>query len=515
MAEEALNGAERLLGERALARHGGRTALLCGEEAITYEELARRMRAASAAFRASGVAAGERVLLLMRDTPQFAATWLGAVHAGAVPVAVNNRLPEADYRHILSDSRARLVVVEDVFAHARPDLTEELVASKRLALAGAHSPGEVSWDKRCAAADGASAAASAATESTPAFALYSSGTTGRPKGILHAHRVFAHVGAAFRAIGIGEGERVFATSKFFFAYGLEHGLLAPLASGGTAVLFPDWPDAPAVIATLERHRPAALFSVPTTYRRLLAEPAAARGSLATVRRFVAAGERLSPQLVEQWQRATSRELLNLYGMSETFCACMMTAPGESDGLRTGKPFPGVELRIEPLATDKTGGAAGVLWVRHPAQAIGYMNRPDEQAAQFRDGWFCSRDLFLRDAEGFCVHLGRSDELLKVAGQWVQPGELEEIAAAERSISEAACVPVEDADGRVRLALFITPRSDAAAAERDAAAACERLLPRHKRPKWIRAVLELPRTATGKVQRFKLREILEHELRDGG
>ena len=512
MAEESLNGAERLLGEPALARYGGRTALLCGEEALTYEELARRMRAASAAFRISGIAPCERVLLLMRDTPQFAATWLGAVHAGAVPVALNNRLPEADYRHILSDSAAALVIVEDVFAQARPDLTAELARAKRLAIAGQCPAGVPSWDARCADAAAANPQASRPMANSPAFALYSSGTTGRPKGILHAHRVFAHVGAAFRTIGIGEGDRVFGTSKFFFAYGLEHGLLAPLAIGGTAILFPDWPDAAAVIGTCERHRPAALFSVPTTYRRLLAEPAAALSRLEAVRRFVAAGERLSPQLVQQWRRATGKELLNLYGMSETFCACMMTPPGESDGMRTGKPFPGVELRLEAPASEETASAAGVLWVRHPAQALGYIHRAEEQAAQFEDGWFCSRDLFRRDEEGSYVHLGRSDELLKVAGQWVQPGELEEIAAGEGSVAEAVCVPVEDADGRVRLALFVTPRSDAATAEREAAAACERVLPRHKRPKWIRAVGELPRTATGKVQRFKLREILERELR---
>jgi benzoate-CoA ligase len=511
-----LNGAERLLGERALARYGAHTALLCGEETLTYGELANRLRAASAALRAAGIAPGDRVLLLMRDTPQFAATWLGAVHAGAVPVALNNRLPERDYRHILSDSDARLVIVEDVFMAARPDLGGELAAAKRLAIAGERpAAGAPSWDAQCAAASVASATPCAVDASTAAFALYSSGTTGRPKGILHGHRVFAQLGAAFRTIGVGEGDRVFGTSKFFFAYGLEHGLLAPLAVGGTAILFPDWPDAAAVVATLERHRPAALFSVPTTYRRLLAEPAA-RAALGTVQRLVAAGERLSPQLVEHGRRATGREILNLYGMSETFCACMMTAPGESDGLRTGKPFPGVELRLEPPTVDETVSGTGVLWVRHPAQALGYVNRPEEQEAQFRDGWFCSRDLFCRDGQGFYVHLGRSDELVKVAGQWVQPGELEEVAAGEPSVVEAACVPVEDADGRVRLALFVTARGDdAQAAERDAAAACERLLPRHKRPRWIRAVAELPRTATGKVQRFRLREILERELRGGG
>jgi benzoate-CoA ligase len=512
MAEEACNGAQLLLGEPALARHGARIALLCGEEEVSYAELAARMRAASAALRALGVSPGERVLLLMRDTPLFAAAWLGAVHAGAVAIALNNRLAEADYRHILADSAARLVIVEDVFAHARADLTEELARAGRIAVAGECPRGVPSWDALCEERRTVQVAAHAAAADSPAFALYSSGTTGRPKGIVHGHRVFRHVGAAFRTIGVGEGERVFATSKFFFAYGMEHGLLAPLAAGATAVLFPDWPDAAAVVAAVKRHRPAALFSVPTTYRRLLAEPADRLSVLAQVRRFVAAGERLSPQLVEQWRRATGGELLNLYGMSETFCACMMTAPGCSDGLRTGKPFAGVELRLVPPENEETVGGTGILWVRHPAQALGYINRPEEGAAQFDDGWFCSRDLFRRDSAGFYVHQGRSDELLKVAGQWVQPGEVEEAAAGAGSVGEAACVPVEDADGMVRLALFVTARSEALAAERDATAACERLLPRHKRPKWVRAVAELPRTATGKVQRFKLREILELELR---
>jgi benzoate-CoA ligase len=512
MAEEVLNGAERLLGDRALERHGARVALECGAQSLTYAELAVQTRAASAALRSLGVVPGEHVLLLMRDTPQFAAAWLGAVRLGAVAIALNNRLPEADYRHVLEDSEARLVLVEDVFAEARRDLTEELARENRIAIAGTCPSHVPSWDALCREHRAAMNPPYAARAETPAFALYSSGTTGRPKGIVHGHGVFAHVGAAFRTLGLTQADRVFSTSKFFFAYGLEHGLLAPLAFGATAVLSPDWPDTDAVLSIVERHRASALFSVPTTYRRLLAEPRERLAPLAGVRRFVAAGERLTPLLVEQWHRATGGELLNLYGMSETFCACMMTAPGESDGLRTGKPFPGVALRLVPPNEDETVAGTGVLWVRHPAQARAYVNRPAETAAQFQDGWFCSRDLFRRDGAGFYVHEGRSDELLKVAGQWVQPNELEEIAARVGSVAEAACVPVEDADGMLRLALFVTARSEGAAAEKDAAAACERLLPRHKRPKWVRAVGELPRTATGKVQRYKLREILERELR---
>ncbi|HYX63463.1 MAG TPA: hypothetical protein VE935_04505, partial [Burkholderiales bacterium] len=176
-----------------------------------------------------------------------------------------------------------------------------------------------------------------------------------------------------------------------------------------------------------------------------------------------------------------------------------------------KPFPGVELRLAPPGQEEAVDGTGILWLRHPAQARAYLNRPQESAEQFQEGWFCSRDLFRRDAGGFYIHQGRSDELLKVAGQWVQPGELEEVAAREASVGEAACVPVEDADGMLRLALFVTARREAPAAQRDAADACERTLPRHKRPKWVRVVAELPRTATGKVQRYKLREILEREL----
>ena len=215
--------------------------------------------------------------------------------------------------------------------------------------------------------------------------------------------------------------------------------------------------------------------------------------------------------MRDWQRATGGELLSLYGMSETFCACMMTPPGTSDGVRTGKPFPGVQTRLVAPQDDETASGTAVLWVRHPAQAVAYANLPRETEEHFRDGWFCTRDLFRRDAQGFYVHQGRSDELLKVAGQWVQPSELEEVAASQESVAEAACVPVQDADGLMRLALFVTARHEAATAERDATAACERMLPRHKRPKWVRAVAELPRTATGKLQRYKLRQVLELEL----
>jgi acyl-coenzyme A synthetase/AMP-(fatty) acid ligase len=502
-----LNAAENLLGPAALARHGTRIALAAESGDVTFARLAQEAGRASAAAIALGVRPGDRVLLLMRDTPECAAAWLGVVRAGGVAVALNTKLAEAEYRHILADTAARLVIIEDVFADARPDLTSELAREGRIAIVGEAPQSLPRWRDALEAAT--VAPAFHAEEGAPAFMLYSSGTTGAAKGIVHTHASIGHAGAAFRSFDLREGDTVFTTSKFFFAYGLEHGLLAPLALGVTAVLSAEWPSAESILAQAARRPLAALFSVPTLYRRLLAEGAGRLAPLRSVRRFVSAGEHPSTQLAQQWRIATGGELLNLYGMSETFCACMVTPPGTADGARTGVPLDGVEVRLGE--NGEAGATPAMLWVRHPAQARGYANRPQETAAQFRDGWFCTRDLFTRDATGSYVYQGRADDLVKIAGQWVRPTELEDAVAALGAIDEAACVVVPDADGLDRLALFVAAKVDAQEALEAAAAACERALPRHKRPKWLRAVDQLPRTATGKVQRFKLRELLEAEL----
>jgi len=487
-----MNAAEFLLGQAALARHADRTALVCGEHSLTYGALAAEVARASNALRSLGVAPGDRILLLLRDSPEFAGAWLGAVHAGAVAIGLNTKLKEVDYRSMVEDSAARLVIADDALAPAMGTLAGELAQSRRLVSAR-------SWAEHIAQAS-PQAQSHPARDEDPAFWLFSSGTTGRPKAIVHTHRGVRPSGQAQREVfGLGAGDRIFTTSKLFFAYSLENGLLGPLALGATAILHPDWADVQAVRAILERHRPTAIFSVPTFYRNLLGLTADQLLPFGEVRHYVAAGERLPAALFAAWRAATGREIHSLYGMSETYCAAIVA----------GKPLSGVETRL--LDTEGREVAAhqtGELWIRHPALSPGYANRPEATREQFRDGWFCTRDLFVRDERGFYSHQGRSDELMKVAGQWVQPGELEEAVSALEAIAEAACVAATDADGFERLALFVAARgADADAAVAAAERACAEKLPRHKRPKWVLPVEALPRTATGKVQRFKLRELV--------
>jgi benzoate-CoA ligase len=500
-----MNAADHLLGEDALARHGARAALVCAERTLTYRELATEMARAANALRVLGVQPGDRVLLLLRDTPEFAAAWLGAVHAGAVAVALNGKLAEADYRHMAADSRARLLIADEGLLPVLGPLAAQLEREHRLIRSA-------DWLAQAARAAPRAEACEVRAED-PAFWLFSSGTTGRPKGIVHGHKSVLAAGQAQREVlGLGPGDRVFATSKLFFAYALETGMLGPLALGATTILHPDWADVEQIRTIVERHKPTAMFSVPTLYRRLLGLQPEQLAPFRDVRQFVSAGERLPQPVYEGWRVATGREILSIYGMSETFCVIMMTPPGSAGALRSGKPLAGVQVRL--LADDArevANGNPGVLWVRHPALSSGYVNRPEATREQFCDGWFCTRDVFVRDAQGYYSHQGRSDELLKVAGQWVRPGELEEAVLGLSSVAEAACVAVPDGDGFERLALFVAARGvDAQTALAAAAAACEEKLPRHKRPKWIVPVAELPRTATGKVQRFKLRELLAQE-----
>jgi benzoate-CoA ligase len=500
-----LNASDAILARVREPARRDRAAILHADGTVTCGELGDAVSRAANALGALGLRRGERVCLLMNDSPRFCAAFLGALKAGAVAVALNTRLPPAELAYIVGDCEARLAIADPEY----------------LAAAGAAVRGTASrLVPATAASDSLAAAVAAArpdhrTAATgaddPAFWLYSSGTTGKPKAIIHSQASCAHAGKLLReVVGAGADTVVLATSKLFFAYALDNGFTGPLACGGSIVIDDTWPTPEAIAASVARHRPNVFFTVPTVMRRLLALPPEQLAAFAPIQLVFTAGERLPEAVAARWRAAVGSTVLEAYGMSETFCNAFANFPGRHRTGSCGVPLDGVEARLaDERGREVADDAPGVLWVRHPSLALGYKSAAVTTQA-FRDGWFCTGDLFSRDADGFWSHHGRADELCKIAGQWVKPVELEEAVLADPGIREAACVVVPDADGFDRLALFLVGAGEGAAE-----IAAERLeeLPRHARPKWVRVVPELPRTATGKVQRFRLREQLVAELRD--
>ena len=369
------------------------------------------------------------------------------------------------------------------------------------------SNGEGETFSRHVAACAPEFAAAPTSRDEPAFWLFSSGTTGRPKAIIHSHGNCAQGGKLLReVIRADEHAVVLGTSKFFFTYSLDNAFLGPISIGATTIVIESWPEPEQVVEQIARHRPSVVFSVPTFYRRLLGLGAERLSPLKNVALFYTAGERLPDAIAMAWREAVGTDIHSCYGMSESFVNTLGCFPGKQPLGATGMPLGGVQARLLDSDGCEVGtGEPGVMWIQHPSLALGYLD-PEATARVFREGWFCTGDLFVRDADGCYYHQGRADELMRVAGQWVKPAEVEEAVLADQRLREAACVVVPDRDGFDRLALFVVavrPGEGRAIAER----CCEQSLPQYSRPKWIREVGELPRTPTGKVQRFRLRELL--------
>ncbi len=499
------------LDESALITYGADAGAGTEPAVFTHAALRRLIAQAAGVIDAAGVGKGDRVAIVMNDGEHWCAAFLGAMKLGAVPMAINTRLSSAHYAFIATDSAATLWLVEDTLV--------DLVGAAP-AAAGARRLLCSEFAQACTSAPEREASVPCLSDS-PAFWLYSSGTTGPPKGIVHSHASCAASGKLLReVVGIGAGDTVLSTSKLFFAFALDNALLGPLAMGAVTVLNAAWAEPERVAEQTARHAPRIVMSVPSFFRRLLALDPSRLAPFRDVDFFYTGGERVPDAVATEWEAASGRPLSACYGMSETYCNAIAHYPGRERLGSCGELLPGVVVDLRDHAgAGVPPGEPGVLWLRHPTIALRY-HRDEFNARSFEGAWFCTNDLFTCDAEGHFWHQGRADELLKVAGQWVKPGEVEEAALAAGLASEAACVVAPDQDGFDRLGLFIVPAADrvnldgsadAEAARDDVLALLETALrarlPRHSLPRWIRQIDELPRTPTGKVQRFRLRELL--------
>ena len=505
----AVNAAQVILGP-ALARGlGDAPAIIFEGRAITYAELDDRSSRCGHVLRDARVAAQDRVMLLVHDRPEWFYAYLGAMKIGAVPVALNLRCSADELAFVIEDSGCRVLVLDAAFlelyrsVEARLPAPPEVIVADR-AVSGHRHLGRLMADRPDRLAPVELAA------DDMALWMYTSGTTGKPKAAVHMARAMpAAPGFLDKVLGVGPGDRLFCASKLFFAFSLGHCFLASLQLGAATILFEGWPSAAAVAEVVARDRPTVMFTVPTLYRNLLAGGHAEDRAFRRVRHYVAAGERLPETLFERWRAATGRPLLEGVGATEALMLFLANRPDDCRPGASGRPVPDTEVRLVDDAgrTITEAGRAGVMWVRSACVAAGYWNQDAKTAAAFRDGWYCTGDVFAGDGDGWYRHLGRHDDMLKISGQWVSPAEIEAAVLENARVEEAAVVGVADADGLTRLALFLVVADGVARAalESEIMATLTARLSVYKCPRRFFYVDQMPRTATGKLRRFVLRD----------
>ncbi|WAS96541.1 benzoate-CoA ligase family protein [Nannocystis punicea] len=500
--------------ERNLARGlGGKIAYVDAFGPVTYAALAERVDRAGDLLRGLGVQIEQRVMLALLDTVDFVAVFLGAMKIGAVPVPVNTLLPAADYEHLLRDSRARVLVVSDSLL---PKLREARARSPWLAatvVADSPDGGPDDGLPRLRDLLERAAPAVAAADTGPddvAFWLYSSGSTGKPKAAIHLHAHLRRTAELYagEVLGLREDDVVLSAAKLFFAYGLGNALTFPLTFGATAVLLAERPTPAAVFAALQRRACTVFGGVPTLFASMLADPAHAEVRLPALRVSTSAGEALPRHVGERWRDRFGSDILDGIGSTEMLHIFLSNRPGDVRYGTTGLPVPGYELRlVDDAGAPLEGADEGALWVNGPTAAAGYFNDRERSLQTFHGPWTRTGDRYARDAEGYYTYRGRADDMLKVGGIWVSPFEVESALAAHPAVLEAAVIGHADADELVKPKAFVVARDPAAAGQELAAElqrfVKDRLAP-YKYPRWIEFVAELPKTATGKIQRFRLR-----------
>lgn len=492
-----------------------RVAIYYEDERVTYQKLYELTNRVGNALAELGLEPEQRAVLLLPDGPEFVATFLGAMKIGAVPVPINVLATPADLAYFLNDSRGKIAVVGQEFLPKIMACRRECPSLRHVIVAG-NEPGENLSFRHLAEKSSPKLETFPTHRDDPSYWLYSSGTTGQPKGVVHLHHDLVYCVETWgrHVIGMRSDDVSYCVPRLFFSYGLNMALYLPLYYGAAVVLSPQRQEPAVVLHNIRRYRPTLFFSVPTSYGQILREmdEKGIEADLGSVRHCISAGEALPAPLYERWLSRFGIEILDGLGSTEVGWVYIANRPGKVKRGSSGLLLPGYEAKIvDPEGRELPPGEMGDLLVSSQSLAAGYWNKQQKTKETFVGAWMRTGDCYWRDEEGYFFYGGRSDDVMKVSGIWVSPLEVEQTLLAHEAVAECAVVGAEDEMGLIKPKAFVTLRTGFKPGPELVTAlqnfVKSRLAP-YKYPRWVEFVSELPKTVTGKIQRYKLRPALK-------
>jgi 4-hydroxybenzoate-CoA ligase len=505
---EEFNAADYFVDRHIRERRGNKTAILCENRSFTYADIQAGMNQIGNGLKGLGIRMEERVALLLPDTEIYPQAFFGAIKIGAVPICLNTLMRPKDYLYFLNDSRARVLLVDAGLLSNINEVKDELRFLENIVVVNGTAPeGTIAFEE-WRAGNSKELEAAPTTPDDACFWLYSSGSTGQPKGTIHLQHDMVYSAETYgkQVLGVREDDICFSAAKLFFAYGLGNALYFPFSVGATAVYMPARPTPASVFETIRRHKPTLFFGVPTLYGSMLQD----EGKLDGVRLCVSAGEALPADILRRWVERHGVQIADGIGSTEIVHIFISNRPDQIKPGSSGKIVPGYEARIvDEDFKDVPDGDVGTLLIKGDSIAAGYWNKHQKTKTTMLGEWINTDDKYYRDKEGYYYYVGRSNDMLKVGGIWVSPIEVEACLIEHPAVLECAVIGAPDNENLIKPKAYVVLNRDYTAdanLEKELKEHVKKTLAHYKYPRWIEFLTDLPKTATGKVKRFELRKL---------